>query len=99
MTTILTTRTAHWDICRHRRFERNDRQIKTAGGTELQGQLQARDRSETIKYDAFSTFFDTMRMVSSCVRQCTLQIYLPAVWVLRQNNIKVCSIDMFLEKA
>jgi hypothetical protein len=39
MTTILTTRTAHWDICRHRRFERNDRQIKTAGGTELQGQL------------------------------------------------------------
>jgi hypothetical protein len=40
MTTILTTRTAHWDICRHRRFERNDRQIKTAGGTELQGQLQ-----------------------------------------------------------
>ena len=41
MTTILTTRTAHWDICRHRRFERNDRQIKTAGGTELQGQLQS----------------------------------------------------------
>ena len=40
MTTILTTRTAHWNICRHRCFERNDRQIKTAGGTELQGQLQ-----------------------------------------------------------
>ena len=40
MTTVLTTRTAHWDICLHRCFERNDRQIKTAGGTELQGQLQ-----------------------------------------------------------
>ncbi len=40
MTTILTTRTARWVICRHRCFERNDRQIKTAGGTKLQGQLQ-----------------------------------------------------------
>ena len=37
---FLTTRTAHWDICRHRCFDRNDGQIKTAGGTELQGQLQ-----------------------------------------------------------
>ena len=41
MTTILTTRTAHWVICRRRCFERNDRQIKTAGGTELQGQLHS----------------------------------------------------------
>ena len=42
MTTILTTRTAHWVICLHRYFERNDRQIKTVGGTELQGQLHRR---------------------------------------------------------
>jgi len=45
MTTILTTRTAHWVICRHRCFERNNRQIKTAGGTELQGQLQCASAS------------------------------------------------------
>jgi len=42
MTTILITLTALWDICRHSCFERNDRQIKTAGGTELQGQLHLR---------------------------------------------------------
>ena len=41
MTTILITRTVHWDICRHRCFERKDRQIKTASCTELQGQLQS----------------------------------------------------------
>ena len=38
MNTILTTHTAHWDICRHRCFARNERQIKTAGGTELHDQ-------------------------------------------------------------
>ena len=41
MTTVLITRTAFWDICRHRCFERNNRQVKNAGGTTLQGQLHS----------------------------------------------------------
>lgn len=54
MTTILTTRTAHWDICRHKCFEKNERQIKTAGGTELQGQFQLLTLVSAIALDSKS---------------------------------------------
>ena len=38
MTTIPSTRTAPWAICPRSCFGKEDRQLKTAGGTEIQGQ-------------------------------------------------------------
>ena len=40
MTTILSTRTAPWAICHRSCFGKEDRQIKTAGGTGIRGQDQ-----------------------------------------------------------
>ena len=44
MTTILSTRTAPWAICHRSCFGKEDRQIKTAGGTGLKGQDQFKKR-------------------------------------------------------